>query len=180
MVSRNICTFFIQPYSCIVKSVLICQDLNFIKIARSIRTPFRNTEIMTSRGFGKRNGEDGLRDLLAESKQIALFLLIFIEKNSSERASQQQNNEDYRDEVVTNLIRQKQLLFPFNNNQFLKNPPPFKEEFVGQDNSVPVVKNHRLQIRDGTLKFRLNDGSLRTARGFGKRSGFVVDPVLEK
>jgi hypothetical protein len=26
---------------------------------RSIRTPFRNTEIMTARGFGKRNGEDG-------------------------------------------------------------------------------------------------------------------------
>lgn len=36
----------------------IRQDLNFIKTARSIRTPFRNTEIMTARGFGKRGGEE--------------------------------------------------------------------------------------------------------------------------
>lgn len=33
-------------------------DLNFIKTPRSIRTPFRNTEIMTARGFGKRDGEE--------------------------------------------------------------------------------------------------------------------------
>ena len=112
--------------------------------------------------------------------ELLFFSNFYSQQNSSERESHQQNNEDYRDEVVTNLIRQKQLLFPFNNNQFLKNPPPFKDEFIGQDNSSPVVKNHRLQIRDGTLKFRLNDGSLRTARGFGKRSGFVFDPVLEK
>lgn len=95
--------------------------------------------------------------------------------------TEQQTNEDYRDEVVNNLIRQKQLLFPFNNNnQFLRDPSSFKGEFASQDNSVPSIKNHRLQIRDGTLKFRLNDGNLRIGRGFGKRSGFRPDPVAEK
>lgn len=95
--------------------------------------------------------------------------------------TEQQANEDYRDEVVNNLISQKQLLLPFNNNnQFLRNPPSFKDDFAIQDNSVPSIKNHRLQIRDGTLKFRLNDGNLRIGRGFGKRSGFGSDPVVEK
>lgn len=94
---------------------------------------------------------------------------------------EQQNNEDYRDEVMNNLVRQKQLLFPFNNNnQYLRGPPPFKDDFSVQDNGVPSIKNHRLQIRDGTLKFRLNDGNLRIGRGFGKRSGYDADPVVEK
>jgi hypothetical protein len=92
-----------------------------------------------------------------------------------ERLTQQQSNEDYKDEVINSLIRQKQLLLL--SNQFAANPPPFKEDV---DNSVPSIKNHRLQIRDGTLKFRLNDGNLRIGRGFGKRSGFDVDPVIEK
>jgi hypothetical protein len=144
-------------------------------MARAIRTPFRNTEISTARGFGKRNGGD---EFMAGSEWSAFLLGFYSYLNFVER--EQQNNEDYRDEVITNLIRQKPFLFPFNNNQFMKNPPPYKDEFVGQDNSVPVVKNHRLQIRDGTLKFRLNDGNLRIGRGFGKRSGFGVDPVVEK
>ena len=32
--------------------------MNFFKTPRAIRTPFRNTEIMTARGFGKRAGAD--------------------------------------------------------------------------------------------------------------------------
>lgn len=62
----------------------------------------------------------------------------------------------------------------------MRSPQPIQENLVRQENVAPVVKNHRLQLRDGTLKFRLNDGNLRTARGFGKRSGFTVDPVMEK
>lgn len=46
---------------------ILISDLNFIKTPRSIRTPFRNTEIMTARGFGKRNGENG-ENSEAESK----------------------------------------------------------------------------------------------------------------
>lgn len=37
---------------------MVTADLNFIKTPRSIRTPFRNTEIMTARGFGKRDREE--------------------------------------------------------------------------------------------------------------------------
>jgi hypothetical protein len=33
-------------------------ESNFIKPVRAIRTPFRNSEIMTARGFGKRDGSD--------------------------------------------------------------------------------------------------------------------------
>lgn len=37
---------------------------------RPIRTPFRNTEIMTARGFGKRSGEDGeYSEVVGESKK---------------------------------------------------------------------------------------------------------------
>lgn len=89
--------------------------------------------------------------------------------------AEQQNNEDFR-----NLVKQKPLQFAFNNNQFSKNSPLSKNDFTAQENSIPMVKSHRLQIRDGTLKFRLNDGNLRTARGFGKRSSLAVDPVIEK
>jgi hypothetical protein len=171
MVNANICLFV----AIFVTFFFLNQDLNYAKVARAIRTPFRNTEIMTARGFGKRNGEVGYvaESMLwvVSSELLLTFSLLTLE---------QQNNDDYRDEVLTNLIRQKPLLFPFNNNQFMRSPPSFKDGSIGQDNSIPVVKTHRLQIRDGTLKFRLNDGSLRTARGFGKRSGFSVDPVLEK
>jgi hypothetical protein len=45
------------------------------------------------------------------------------------------------------------------------------------DANAPI-KNHRLQLRDGTLKFRLNDGNLRIGRGFGKRS-FFIDSVAD-
>lgn len=175
---------FYRNFSC--NSSFLCLDLNFIKTPlRSIRTPFRNTEIMTARGFGKRSGEDGeFTDAAGQSKKK-------ISKNFMSRfisnfwfigqQTEQQNNEDYRDEVINNLIRQKQLLIPFNgNSQFLRSPPPFKDDFISQDNGVPSIKNHRLQIRDGTLKFRLNDGNLRIGRGFGKRSGYPIDPVVEK
>lgn len=33
-------------------------DSRFFKTPRAIRTPFRNSEIMTARGFGKRNEEN--------------------------------------------------------------------------------------------------------------------------
>lgn len=84
-------------------------------------------------------------------------------------------NDDYRDEALANHLKQKQHLFP-SSNQFLRSP----EEFSGQDNAVePSIKSHRLQIRDGTLKFRLNDGNLRIGRGFGKRS-YGDDPFIDK
>lgn len=95
-------------------------------------------------------------------------MILWTEKTNTD----QQINEDYRDEALSNHFRQKQLLFPFN-NQLFRN----QEEFIGRDNSeIPAAKNHRLQIRDGTLKFRLNDGNLRIGRGFGKRS----DPYVDK
>lgn len=141
---------------------------------------------MTARGFGKRSGDDGeSTDASGQSKKKDYedFIIIRFNVNFSTLGQQaeQQNNEDYRDEVINNLIRQKQLLIPLNsNNQFLRSPPPYKDDFINQDNGVPSIKNHRLQIRDGTLKFRLNDGNLRIGRGFGKRSGYAVDPVVEK
>jgi hypothetical protein len=56
-------------------------------------------------------------------------------------------------------------------------PQTVQEDFPAA--VVPAVRNHRLQIRDGTLKFRLNDGNLRIGRGFGKRN-YGVDPIAEK
>jgi hypothetical protein len=108
------------------------------------------------------------------------FLEDYFHYSSCYYFSEPQNNDDFRDEVVANLIRQKPLLFPFNNNQFMRSSPTFKGDFTAQDNSIPMAKSHRLQIRDGKLKFFLNDGSLRTARGFGKRSSLETDPVMEK
>lgn len=59
-------------------------------------------------------------------------------------------------------------------------PPMYQEEIaVPEIRVAPPVRNHRLQIRDGTLKFRLNDGNLRIGRGFGKRS-FGADPIVDK
>lgn len=72
-------------------------------------------------------------------------------------------------------MREKQILFPFI-NQLLRSP----EDYAERENIVPAaVKSHRLQIRDGTLKFRLNDGNLRIGRGFGKRS-FETNPMVDK
>lgn len=94
----------------------------------------------------------------------------FAERSTSD----QQTSDDYRDENFSNLIQQRQqLLFPFS-NQFPKAPQPYDEPVV-----IPPVRSHRLQIRDGTLKFRLNDGNLRIGRGFGKRN-YGVDPFVEK
>jgi hypothetical protein len=42
----------------IFQRLLCITDLRFFKTPRAIRTPFRNTEIMTARGFGKRNDEN--------------------------------------------------------------------------------------------------------------------------
>lgn len=58
-------------------------------------------------------------------------------------------------------------------------PSAYQDDFVGRDNSVTPVKSHRLQLRDGTLKFRLNDGNLRIGRGFGKRN-YGSDPFVDK
>jgi hypothetical protein len=83
--------------------------------------------------------------------------------------SNQQVNDDYRDEM--NVAKQQKLVtFPFTNNLIR----PINNNFDGQDEStnyVAPIRSHRLQIRDGSLKFRLNDGNLRIGRGFGKRSG---------
>jgi hypothetical protein len=45
--------------------------MKFFKTPRAIRTPFRNSEIMTARGFGKRSGEveqDYANENLIDSK----------------------------------------------------------------------------------------------------------------
>ena len=62
---------------------------------------------------------------------------------------------------------QRSFLYPY--FQDLLKLPKFSDSSVS---SAPI-KNHRLQLRDGSLKFRLNDGNLRIGRGFGKRSFFV-------
>lgn len=62
---------------------------------------------------------------------------------------------------------QRSFLYPY--FQDLLNIPKYSETGAS---SVPI-KNHRLQLRDGTLKFRLNDGNLRIGRGFGKRSSLI-------
>lgn len=62
---------------------------------------------------------------------------------------------------------QRPILFPYF-QEFIK-VPKYSENVV----AAAPIRNHRLQLRDGTLKFRLNDGNLRTARGFGKRSYFI-------
>jgi len=65
---------------------------------------------------------------------------------------------------------QRSFLYPY--FQDLLKVPKYGD---GVASSVPI-KNHRLQLRDGTLKFRLNDGNLRIGRGFGKRS-FYTDSL---
>lgn len=113
--------------------------------------------------------------------RISDFFDLLIDLNVSlnlERASDQLLNDDYRDENLSNLIRQKQLLFPFN-SQIVRMPPTYNQEDIVRQDSIPSVKSHRLQIRDGTLKFRLNDGNLRIGRGFGKRN-FGADPFVDK
>lgn len=47
-------------------------DANYIKTPRSIRTPFRNTEIMTARGFGKRDGDQDI-EYLNESENLGFL-----------------------------------------------------------------------------------------------------------
>lgn len=101
------------------------------------------------------------------------FNLIFI-TGTEKTNKEQQMNEDYREENFSNHVNQKQFLFPFS-SQFMKDSGDFPE----RDSGVPSVRNHRLQIRDGTLKFRLNDGSLRIGRGFGKRT-YGTDPYVDK
>lgn len=61
----------------------------------------------------------------------------------------------------------------------MRMPSANQDDSNGRDNNVAPVKSHRLQIRDGTLKFRLNDGNLRIGRGFGKRN-YGSDPFLDK
>lgn len=73
--------------------------------------------------------------------------------------------------------QQKLISFPFNNpmrsstNNFESNIDNILDGQVESTNFVAPIRSHRLQIRDGSLKFRLNDGNLRIGRGFGKRSG---------
>jgi len=75
----------------------------------------------------------------------------------------------------------KPILFPFFSQvsreptvQIVK-PKPNDES---QAAAATSKASHRLQIRDGTLKFRLNDGNLRIGRGFGKRS-FMTEQQLD-
>ncbi|CRL06312.1 CLUMA_CG018917, isoform A [Clunio marinus] len=140
-------------------------DLNFIKSTRSIRTPFRNTEIMTARGFGKRNGEEPAP--------------VYIGNNNEKRTLDQQVNDEYRDDTGNSIFKPKHLVFPFN-NPLLRISESLLDDSSEQDNSrmPPITRNHQLQLRDGTLKFRLNDGNLRIGRGFGKRS-YAADPIAE-
>jgi hypothetical protein len=87
----------------------------------------------------------------------------------------QQTNEDYSDAMLNYRNRPKQILFPFStNNQYVTDY--FDRE---TSNVIPQFKKHRIQTRDGTTKFRWNDGGLRNARGFGKRS-LRADPSVEK
>lgn len=131
---------------------------------------------MTARGFGKRDGELEYNENYIESKKALEFLIpwknfgFFTEKPTADQ------QDDYRDESFNNRFKQKQLLLPFT-NQFIKN----SEDFLTRDNAIaiPQVKGHRLQLRDGTLKFRLNDGNLRIGRGYGKRT-YGSDPYLDK
>lgn len=84
----------------------------------------------------------------------------------------QSGGDYYRDDALANQLRQKTLISQLNN--YLSDNAEREAS-----NPMPPVKSHRLQIRDGTLKFRLNDGNLRIGRGFGKRS-FSADPYAEK
>lgn len=113
-------------------------SMNFMKLARSIRNPFRNTEIMTARGFGKRSDVDAS-----------------VEKRDS-----------------------KPITFPF--YQPTSKEPTEQQEPQVQPLQQEAPHTHRLQIRDrpSILKFRLNDGNLRTGRGFGKRS-YQMDDTKE-
>lgn len=133
---------------------------------------------MTARGFGKRDKEEQeYNENYSESESSARFSLhgtllkSFAEKINTDR----QIIDDYRDEAFINRIRDKQLLIPII-NQYLRNQ---EESAERESNVIPSVRSHRLQIRDGTLKFRLNDGNLRIGRGFGKRS-YGDDPIVEK
>lgn len=133
---------------------------------------------MTARGFGKRDGEElEFSDNYSESRWLQYqgrFKLHNFFLGTEKPNVDQQINDDYRDVTYNEHSKQNQPLFPFT-NQFMRNP---SEAFLGRDSGVvPSVKSHRLQIRDGTLKFRLNDGNLRIGRGFGKRS---YDPYIDK
>lgn len=87
----------------------------------------------------------------------------------------QQVNDDYRDESsnsgVAIMARPLPLQFPLGNQLYRMTPKFFESVAPSTNEIVAPVRNHRLQIRDGSLKFRLNDGNLRIGRGFGKRSG---------
>lgn len=71
---------------------------------------------------------------------------------------------NYRNELSRNKLNS--FFFPF-----WARAPAFEQEVIGREaESLAPRKAHRLQIRSGALKFRLNDGNLRIGRGFGKRS----------
>lgn len=143
--------------------------MRFFKTPRAIRTPFRNTEIMTARGFGKRNDENMQSNYGRENE---------IESENNEKKSNKfSSNQCFlpflveqdmiNDYGMSDEKIQRSFLYPYFQN--LLKLPRFSEN-VGV--AIPI-KNHRLQLRNGPLKFQLNDGNLRTARGFGKRSYFI-------
>jgi hypothetical protein len=141
---------------------------------------------MTARGFGKRGeGEDrDFSDSYGSGRKCRAVQTSIVMQCTPEPfslalstagsfPSNPQNNDVYRDAALANQLRQKALFAQLNN---------YLSDYPERDVSNPIpppLKNHRLQLRDGTLKFRLNDGNLRIGRGFGKRS-FGADPFAEK
>lgn len=124
---------------------------------------------MTARGFGKRNDENtqsnyGRENEIESKKKIKNNKS---EENSKTFFSYSTEQDMINDYGMADEKVQRSFLYPY--FQDLLKLPKFSDSSVS---SAPI-KNHRLQLRDGTLKFRLNDGNLRIGRGFGKRSFFV-------
>lgn len=65
-------------------------SMNFFKYARSIRNPFRNTEIMTARGFGKRSKVDSSVENVNEKRDSKPITFPFYQPTSKEPTQQQQ------------------------------------------------------------------------------------------
>lgn len=65
-------------------------SMNLMKFARSIRNPFRNTEIMTARGFGKRSKVESSVENVNEKRDSKPITFPFYQPTSKEPTQQQQ------------------------------------------------------------------------------------------